>query len=494
MIAIPSILVAFCCFASAVARFNPLHHSGPAAPYFDAPHEDGIPESTPDGCVVDQAAYILRHGARYPEPSDFTGWQTLFQKFQNATYTATGPLKFIPTWVPPVDDPDHEPLFLTSTGALEAFQLGVELRQRYRLTPGGNNFTVWSAGQQRVVDTATYFVRGYLSQGNYLTTPDENRGSVVVMPDSVNYTFADSLTSSNGCPNFNSGNNGSAQQSTFAATYRQGIADRLNQYLDGLTLDATDIGPMQDLCGFQTVIDGDMRFCKVFEDQEWRDYEYGADLNYYYGSGPGNPFSATVGFGWLQAVTDLLVAGPNATMPNATFTPPPLVTSFTHDNDLPDIIAALGIWNTSDIPGVYPLPNDHIPEGRREFVASHLVSFRGYVALERLSCGATLPSTVNHTSGQLVLLPGEGTDAQKFIRVRVNHAVVPLPNCTSGPGLSCPLASFADYVYNERAAAAGDFIQVCGLQNVSNATGAIDFFTQVPSVNAQSVVLELPVL
>lgn len=82
-------------------------------------------------------------GRRYLEPSSFTGWQLLFTKFQNVSYSATGPLNFIPTWVPPVDDIPHEPLFLSSTGALESFALGVELCKRYRLIAGGSNFTVW---------------------------------------------------------------------------------------------------------------------------------------------------------------------------------------------------------------------------------------------------------------------------------------------------------------------------------------------------------------
>jgi acid phosphatase len=43
--------------------FNPLHHSGPASPYFDAPSISGISPDTPDGCVVDQAAYVVRHGS-----------------------------------------------------------------------------------------------------------------------------------------------------------------------------------------------------------------------------------------------------------------------------------------------------------------------------------------------------------------------------------------------------------------------------------------------
>ena len=85
---------------------------------------------------------MLAH-RRYPEPGSFGGWQALFTKLQNTTYTARGPLAFLPSWVPPVDDVPHQPLFLSSTGAREAFDLGVDLRKRYRFTKGGDNFTVW---------------------------------------------------------------------------------------------------------------------------------------------------------------------------------------------------------------------------------------------------------------------------------------------------------------------------------------------------------------
>ena len=43
-------------------RFDPLHHSGPASPYFDAPVADNVDYDTPDGCIVEQAAYLVRHG------------------------------------------------------------------------------------------------------------------------------------------------------------------------------------------------------------------------------------------------------------------------------------------------------------------------------------------------------------------------------------------------------------------------------------------------
>ncbi|KZV86232.1 phosphoglycerate mutase-like protein [Exidia glandulosa HHB12029] len=474
------------------AAFNPLEHSGPASPYFDAPEQFGIPADTPAGCTVDQAAYIVRHGSRYPEPGSFAGWQALFNKVQNATFSVQpGPLAFLPDWTPPVDDAPHEPLFLTSTGAREAFDLGVQLRKRYRFTPGGSNFTVWSAGQQRVVDTATYFLRGYLSQGNYLSAPTLNRGTAFVLPDSVNFTFADSLTPSTSCPNYPSGDTGAASANAFRSSFQANVAKRLNAaFLRGLTLNATDIGPMMDLCGFSDEIDGDDRFCDVFEPSEWLDYEYAHDLNYYYGSGPGNPFSNTVGFPWTKAVRDLFVVGPGKAPEGAAFIPPPLIMGFTHDNNIPPVVSALGIWNTSIIPGVYPLSHTK-PNPLRNFRASYLVAFRGYVALERLTCSTVPTSARHHTAGQQGSTP-IGRPLGTFVRVRINDAPVPIPGCTSGPGSTCSLNKFSAHV-DAQGLRAGDFAQRCGVTQ-TNATSDVTFLTRQPDTarGESAVVLSVP--
>jgi acid phosphatase len=107
-------------------------------------------------------------------------------------------------------------------------------------------------------------MQGYLSQGNYLASPSENWGTIVALPDSVNYTFANSLTPSAACPRYPSGDTSSVS-GTFRGAFQPAVADRLNLFLDGLTLNATDIGVMQDLCGFQTEVNGDSRFCNIFE-------------------------------------------------------------------------------------------------------------------------------------------------------------------------------------------------------------------------------------
>ncbi|KAF9269467.1 phosphoglycerate mutase-like protein [Marasmius fiardii PR-910] len=474
--------------------FNPLEHSGPASPYFNAPSQSNIDTEIPEGCTVDQVAYIVRHGSRYPEPGSFNGWKDVFAKFQNATYTARGPLSFIPSWTLPVDDEPHQPLFLSSTGAGEAFRSGVDLRKRYSLTKGANNLTVWAASQQRCVDTAVYFLRGYLSQGNYLADPSLNRGTVITLVDSsVNTTFADSLTPSASCPTYTKFSvAGSTNSDKFRATFRGRIAERLNSFLDGLTLNTSDIGVMQDLCGFGFEVGGDKRFCDVFQESEWLDYEYAHDLNYYYGSGPGNPVSAAVGYPWVKAIADLFAAGPGNTVTNGTLTPPSLIMTFTHDNNIPPIISALGLWNSSTGSGedketIYPLPvNKRIDDPRRMFHSSYLVSFYGNVALERMTCIIGGPNLEEQRKKgvfhQANVLGGtiKGVEEGKpkvFVRVRANNAPILIPGCTSGPEKTCPLKDFLDYVNGPRKRASGDFVEACGLEGVQGAVSYMKFLT-----------------
>ncbi|TCD67470.1 hypothetical protein EIP91_012331 [Steccherinum ochraceum] len=482
-----------------LAVFNPVEHSGPASPYFIAPSQDGIPYEIPDGCTVDQAAYLVRHGDRYPEPGSFAGWQQLFAKFQNSSYTARGPLAFIPFWVPPIDDLPHEPLFLDSTGAGDAFALGVRLRKRYGLTPGGANISVWAANQQRSVDTATYFTRGYLSQGNYLNNTNLNRGTVITLADSPSDSgFADTVTPSASCPAYAGPSAAGGNNSNlFRTTYQNATAARLNFYLDGLVLNATDVGVMQDLCAWSSEISGDLRFCKAFTPDEWRNYEYAADLNYYYGSGPANPLSATSGWPWVKAVTDLFGVGPGKTVANGTLTPPPLMMMFSHDNNVPPILAALGVWNSSvTLPGqpetIYPLPVfNREDDPARKFRSTYIVNFLGNIALERMTCTVNAPTAeqqrlagvvhqANVLGGKLNLGASGNMSQpmnQTFVRFRTNEAPVALPNCTSGPGQTCPLDQFTQMVNGPLQAVAGDFVQRCGLQGVPGATSVMKFLT-----------------
>lgn len=66
MVPFSSFLVSFTIASAAhahEAKFDPLKHSGNASPYFNAPTLPGLGAETPEGCIVDQAAYFVRHGS-----------------------------------------------------------------------------------------------------------------------------------------------------------------------------------------------------------------------------------------------------------------------------------------------------------------------------------------------------------------------------------------------------------------------------------------------
>ena len=71
--------------------------------------------------------------------------------------------------------------------------------------------------------------------------------------------------------------------------------------------------------------------------------------------------------------------------------------------------------------------------------------------------------------------------------------MVPLPTCQNGPGASCALSDFVEYV-NDRGSVLGDFVQKCGLSNETKVPDVVDFYMNPLSVGAQASVLELPVL
>lgn len=83
----------------------------------------------------------------------------------------------------------------------------------------------------------------------------------------------------------------------------------------------------------------------------------------------------------------------------------------------------------------------------------------GRITLERLACPSSSNSIGNNGP---------------FIRVNINDGIVPLPYCQSGPGKSCPLSQFVDFVQRRRAEV-GEFGDVCGLDGDA---GHISFLHQ----------------
>jgi acid phosphatase len=63
---------------------------------------------------------------------------------------------------------------------------------------------------------------------------------------------------------------------------------------------------------------------------------------------------------------------------------------------------------------------------------------------------------------------------EPFVRININDRIIPLPFCNSGPGDSCPVDQFVEYV-RQRKEEVGDFATKCGLRGD---TGHITFLHQ----------------
>lgn len=106
------------------------------------------------------------------------------------------------------------------------------------------------------------------------------------------------------------------------------------------------------------------------------------------------------------------------------------------------------------------LPTTHIAKDRK-WLTSQLMPMGGRIIFERLTC-RTPPSSSSST--------------EQFIRINVNDGIMPLGNCTSGPGHSCPLSEFAEFV-RRRGVELGNFEDVCGIEKIGDG-GKLTFLHQ----------------
>lgn len=62
----------------------PLEWLGANSPWFPGPNVNKISPEVPDNCQVDQAAYISRHGSRYPDTGAYAEWKEMESRVSEA--------------------------------------------------------------------------------------------------------------------------------------------------------------------------------------------------------------------------------------------------------------------------------------------------------------------------------------------------------------------------------------------------------------------------
>lgn len=249
---------------------------------------------------------------------------------------------------------------------------------------------------------------------------------------------------------------------------------RVNSLVDGIDFTAGDILQMPYLCGFESQITGRLSpWCGVLTDEELEYYEYTQDLHYYYGIGPGSTTPTSLLFlPFLDSLMQLLQAGPGQKgkgIDGASFDIPKLVMAFMNDNQIAELTAGMGIFDTDAQP---KLPIDKLLK-KRIYNASNFVSMRGTVIFEVLNCTTKSPS---HPHGKKPTT----TSTDDYIRLMLNDAVYTLPQCNDGPGGSCLLSDYADFI-SKRNAAAGNFIDYCHVTQAGHpkTVGGASFFSDL---------------
>ncbi|EUC55528.1 histidine acid phosphatase, putative [Rhizoctonia solani AG-3 Rhs1AP] len=279
-------------------------------------------------------------------------------------------------------------------------------------------------------------------------------GTVYVVNPKGAQAGGNSLATSDLCPKYID-TSGANQTAIWDNVYLPPILKRLQKYIKGVEITTSDISIMPYLCRFETQITGKLSpFCDIFTESEFKQYEYRQDLRYYYGTGPGTNLPSTLMLPYLNATATLFLNGPGHTYPTG-FTPPPVIVSYTHDNQLNELATAIGLFNTTG-----SLLPDKI-QNNRLFISSRINPMAGRITFERMTCTKK-----------------DGV----YVRIRVNDAVYPMQDCQSGPGKMCPLTQFGQIV-KAKVDRAGDFMTRCGLspnQSISGGQTTIFWDTKLP--------------
>ncbi|KAJ5930287.1 hypothetical protein N7466_005780 [Penicillium verhagenii] len=389
--------------------YNLLKHMGSFAPYSDRVSY-GVDRNTPAGCEIDQVHMLMRHGERYPDATFAEGYVEVLDKMWDSNVTTwAGDLAFFNDWTYYVEDAglySQESTTGPYAGLVDAYTRGSEYRLRYGdLWDGKSVVPIFASGYERVIETARYFGQGFFGY-NYSTS-----AAINIIPEAATQG-ANSLTPS--CPADTEYD--TCYVDRFYATLPplDAAAARFNSQNPGLNLTGSDVLQLMQTAAFELNVRANTPWADAFTMDEWVAYGYIWDLAYYYCFGAGSVYQTAAGQVYANATRVLLESGPSSGK---------MFWSFAHDADITPVIAALGI----DVPE-NALPNTTIPFPNPYRVAD-IVPMGGHLTLERMTCNATTT-----------------TKAGTYVRAILNEAVVPYSSCQSGPGYSCPLASFSAIV------------------------------------------------
>ncbi|KAF9070401.1 phosphoglycerate mutase-like protein [Rhodocollybia butyracea] len=387
---------------------------------------DDTSELIPEGCALNQAFLLHRHGARYPtsgaSPAAFA--TAVNAAASNGTFSATGPLSFLNTWTYRLGAE-----ILTPFGREQLFELGVGFRVKYGdLLKNFTGLPVWrTTSEERMVDSALHFAAGFFGVQQY--TSDYHQ-----LIEIEQLGFNSTLAPYEDCPNANNeiAELGTQATTAWAEVYLKDAQKRLAPHLPGFNLTIADVLAMQTICPYETVALGFSSFCDLFTEEEWKGFAYSIDLTFWYTNGPGNPSVSAQGIGWVEELVSRLTqtrittprSSTNQTIVGSNVTFPlfqPIFVDATHDTVISAIVTAM---NFTSLAAGGPLPLDHIPKDHT-YIVNQISPFASRMVGQVLSCPAS--------------------DKPTHIRWVLNDAVLPqtgIAGCKYDKDGLCPLDTF----------------------------------------------------
>lgn len=391
---------------AAKEQYNIVKHLYGNGPYIQHPGY-GISTDLPDGCTLEQVQVYMRHGERYPGLSDGKKHKALVDKLQSYNSSLAGPLSFLNDYEYYVNDESLYELETTPSNAEGPFtgyetcnKAGLAFRAKYNdLFNENETLPVFIAASKRVYDLADFFVQGFLGEDF-----DEDKIKRVVISEEKSSGF-NSLTPRWGCPLYYKPNSTAPK---FKTDYLDTIADRLKEGNTGLNLTGSDVSNLFQLCAFELNSKGYSQFCNIFTQDEYVTNDYAQGFNSYHSTGGGSETSKLAGSVQLNATLALL----KDDNPKSK-----IILSFTHDTDIQLFYAAFGLFDVAS-----EMPSDTV-DVRNSFHRSEVVPMGGRLITEKYQY-----------------------DGNSYIRFIANDAVIPLKDCSDGPGFSCKLQDFEDIV------------------------------------------------
>lgn len=411
------------------------HHWGQYSPYFTIP--SAISASVPRTCRITFAQVLARHGAREPTHGKTVAYEEFIRHIQRSVAVYPGKYAFLSTYRYQLGA-DRLTLF----GLQQLFNMGRKVYQRYQSLAKDTIPYVRASGQDRVVASAHWWMKGYEVARNADPThtgPDYIDGYPATRIDegaTFNNTLSHSL-----CTSFESGpysHVGTDAQAGFAASFTAPIRERINADLPGANLTAAHVIYLMDLCPFETVFARPhprhalplSPFCHLFTHAEWRDYDYFQSLGKFYGFAQGNPMGPTQGVGFANELVARLTQTPvvDYTSTNRTLVADPemfplnatIYADFSHDNDMMMIFAALRLFETTAPPSKEKIMT---PEQMNGYSAAWAVPFAARLYVEKMAC--------------------EGEE-EELVRVLLNDRVVPLQGCGADALGRCRLGAYVE--------------------------------------------------